>query len=400
MKRGQLESRSCLQAGEAMVMPKSKSSRLRSLDVFRGVAIAGMLLVNKAGLPEEIYPWLAHADWNGCTVADLVFPFFLFAVGAAMAFSFAKYTADHQPTQAVYGRILRRGVVLFAIGLMLNGFWSYDWSTIRWMGILQRISLAYVATALIVLKLPRKAQWGITASLLLGYWVALAVIPVPEYGAGELTRVGNFGAYFDRLVIPTAHLYAADQFENMGDPEGLFSTLPAIATVLLGYFTGVWLRTTAVLKEMRTSSQSITMAIFGLSSLVVGQVWSIWFPINKKLWSSSYVLFTVGLALLLFAVCFEMIEVRGKEKWGRPLEILGLNSIFVFVASVLVIKLLAKTTIGAGEQAPSTYTWLYENIFLTGLAPATAGFLFAAVTLLFWWLVAYGLHWRRWYLTV
>ena len=383
-----------------MVVQGSKLSRLRSLDVFRGIAIAGMLLVNKAGLPDEVYPWLAHADWNGCTFADLVFPFFLFVVGVAMAFSLAKYTADNQPTTAVYWRILRRGFVLFALGLVLNGFWSYDFSTIRIMGVLQRISLAYVATALITLKLPRKIQWGVTAFLLIGYGIALAVIPVPEYGAGELTRVGNFGAYVDRLVIPSVHLYAGDQFENMGDPEGLFSTLPAIATTLLGYFTGAWLRTTAVVKGVRTSSQSITMAIFGLSSLVVGQVWSIWFPINKKLWSSSYVLFTAGVALLLLAACFELIEVRGKQRWGKPLEVLGLNSIFVFVASVLVIKLLFKTNIGSGAEAPSTYTWLYEHVFLSWSGPATAGFLFAFVTLLFWWLVAYGLHWRRWYITV
>ncbi|MGB7415294.1 MAG: DUF5009 domain-containing protein [Thermosynechococcaceae cyanobacterium] len=385
---------------KVMVVPASKSSRLRSLDVFRGIAIAGMLLVNKAGLPDEVYPWLAHADWNGCTFADLVFPFFLFVVGVAMAFSLAKYTADHQPTKAVYWRILRRGLVLFALGLVLNGFWDYDFSTIRIMGVLQRISLAYIATALITLKLPRKVQWGVAAFLLIGYWIALAAIPVPEYGAGELTRVGNFGAYADRLVIPSVHLYAGDQFENMGDPEGLFSTLPAIATTLLGYFTGAWLRATAVIKGVRTSGQSTTMALFGLSSLVVGQLWSIGFPINKKLWSSSYVLFTAGVALLLLAACFELIEVRGKQKWGRPFEVLGLNSIFVFVASVLVIKLLFKTNIGSGDEAPSTYTWLYENVFLSWSEPATAGFLFAFGTLLFWWLVAYGLHWRRWYITV
>lgn len=382
-------------------MPSAKpSTRLRSLDVFRGIAIAGMLLVNKAGITGDVYPWLAHADWNGWTFADLVFPFFLFIVGVAMAFSLAKYTADNRPTKAVYWRILRRGIILFALGLMLNGFWSYDWSTIRIMGVLQRISLAYVVTALLVLKLPRKAQWGTAAVLLVGYWLALAVIPVPGYGAGELTRVGNFGAYIDRLVIGSTHLYAGDQFENMGDPEGLFGTLPAIATTLLGYFTGAWLRTTVVIKGLRSSEQSTTLAMFGLGSLIVGQVWSIWFPINKKLWSSSFVLFTAGLALLLLAACFELIEVRGQKGWGKPLEVLGLNSIFIFIASVLVIKLLVKTNIGSGEEAPSTYTWLYEHLFLSWSGPATAGFLFAFVTLLFWWLVAYGLHWRRWYITV
>ncbi len=374
--------------------------RLRSLDAFRGLAIAGMLLVNKAGITEEVYPWLAHAAWHGWTLADLVFPFFLFIVGVALAFSLAKYTPDNRPPKTVYLRILRRGVLLFVLGLMLNGFWSYDWSTIRIMGVLQRISLAYVVTALLVLKLPRKTQWGIAAFLLLGYWLALTVIPVPEYGAGTLTPVGNFGAYVDRQVIGAAHLYAWDNFDNMGDPEGLFGTLPAIATVLLGYFTGAWLRATAVVKGVRSSSQSTTLAMFGLGSLVVGQIWGIWFPINKKLWSSSYVLFSVGLALLLLAACYELIEVRGKERWGKPLEVLGLNSIFIFIASVLVIKILVKTHIGSGDEAPSTYTWIYEHVFLSWSGAATAGFLFSLVTLLIWWLVAYGLHWRRWYITV
>ncbi|MEO0375657.1 MAG: DUF5009 domain-containing protein, partial [Cyanobacteria bacterium P01_A01_bin.17] len=305
-----------MSASPAATVPTAQK-RLRSLDVFRGIAIAGMLLVNKAGITAEVYPWLAHADWDGWTLADLVFPFFLYIVGVAMAFSLAKYTSKNQPTPAVYWRILRRGLLLFALGLLLNGFWSYDLSTIRVMGVLQRISLAYVVTALLVLKLPRKAQWGTAAVLLVGYWLALTMIPVPEYGAGTLTRVGNFGAYIDRLIIPSAHLYAGDQFENMGDPEGLFGTLPAIATTLLGYFTGAWLRTTAVFKGVRSSSQSTTLAMFGLGSLLVGQVWSIWFPINKKLWSSSFVLFTVGLALLLLAACYELIEVRGNGPRGR-----------------------------------------------------------------------------------
>jgi predicted acyltransferase len=216
--------------------------RLTSLDAFRGIAISGMILVNMAGVADQVYPPLLHADWNGCTLTDLVFPFFLFIVGVAMAFSLSKYTEGNQPTAGVYWRIVRRSVILFVLGLLLNGFWTYDWSSIRIMGILQRISLAYLLAALAVLNLPRRGQYAIALLLLIGYWVLMSFIPVPGFGAGNLTRDGNLGAYIDRLVIGTAHLYKGDNFNSMGDPEGLFSTLPAVVTVLLGYFTGDWLR--------------------------------------------------------------------------------------------------------------------------------------------------------------
>jgi len=161
-----------------------------------------MILVNMAGLAEQVYPPLLHADWNSCTPADLVFPFFLFIVGVAIAFSLSS-TEENKPTPKVYWRIVRRSLILFALGLFLNGFWNYDWGTIRLMGVLQRISLAYLVAALIVLKVPRKGQWAIAILLLIGYWLAMSFIPVPSYGMGNLSREGNLGAYIDRLVIGT-----------------------------------------------------------------------------------------------------------------------------------------------------------------------------------------------------
>lgn len=369
--------------------------RLTSLDVFRGIAITGMILVNMAGVADQVYPPLLHADWNGCTPTDLVFPFFLFIVGVAMAFSLSKYTEGHQATPAVYWRILRRSAILFALGLLLNGFWNYDLSSIRIMGVLQRISLAYLLAALIVLKVPRKGQWAIAFLLLIGYWLAMSFVPVPDYGAGNLTREGNLGAYIDRLVIGTAHLYKGDKFNSMGDPEGLFSTLPAVVSVLLGYFTGQWLR-----DEPVKSRTSISLVLVGLSCLVVGQVWGFWFPINKKLWTSSYVLFSTGWALLLLAACYELIEVRGQRRWGKPFEIMGLNAISIFVASVLMIKILVKTHIGTGEKAPDSYTWIYEHLFVPWAGAMNGSFLFALLTVLFWWGVGYGMYKRRWFVKV
>lgn len=373
----------------------TKNNRLTSLDAFRGITIAGMILVNMAGVADAVYPALSHADWNGCTIADLVFPFFLFIVGVAMAFSLKKYTEGNKATATVYWRIFRRCGMLFALGLFLNGFWNYDWSNIRIMGVLQRISIAYFLATIAVLNLSRKGQWILAAILLIAYWVAMSLIPVPHFGAGNLTREGNFGAYIDRLIIPTAHLYKGDGFKSMGDPEGLFSTIPAVVTVLLGYFTGEWLRQQAI-----KSQTSMDLVLLGLSSLVVGQVWDFWFPMNKKLWTSSYTLFTAGWALLLLAACFEVIEVRKQRLWGKPFEIMGVNAIAIFIASVLAIKIMVKINIGSGENAPTTYNWIYEHIFASWAGGMNGSFLFAVVTLLFWWGVGYGMYRLGWFVKV
>jgi len=366
--------------------------RLTSLDVFRGIAIASMILVNNASLGEQVYSFLDHADWQGCTFADLVFPFFLFIVGAAMSFSVPAYNPAQPPTKSIYWRILRRSAILFALGLFLNGFWNYDFSTIRIMGVLQRISVAYLLAALAIINLPRKWLWAIAGIILIGYWGTMSAIPVPEYGAGILTREGNLGAYIDRLIITTTHLYKGDNFRSLGDPEGLFSTLPAVVTVLSGYFSAQWLRVQPI--QSRTS---LGLVLFGIGCLGTGWVWGLEFPIIKKLWTSSYVLFTNGWCLLLLAACYELIEVRNYRRWGKPFEAMGLNAIFAFVASVLLIKILVKTHIGTGEAAPTTYTWLSQQILFFWTSPINASLLFAIATLLFWMGILYIMYRQRWF---
>ncbi len=377
-----------------MLHPKP-STRLVSLDVFRGITITGMILVNKAGLADRVYLPLRHSDWNGCTPTDLVFPFFLFIVGVAIAFSFSKYTTGSKAGISVYWRIARRCCLLFALGLLLNGFPTYNLGTIRIMGVLQRISLAYLLTALAVLNLSRRVQWILAALLLIGYWLAMSFVPVPGYGVDNLTPTGNLGAYIDRLVIGTQHLYRHDSFNSMGDPEGLFGTLPACATVLAGYFSGEWLRTGPV-----KSLTSLRLVVFGIGCLVAGSAWGWVFPINKKLWTSSYVLFSAGWALLLLATCYELIEVRRFRRWGKPFEVMGLNAIFVFIASVLAIKILNNTYIGTGSNATVTYTWIYEHCFLSWTGAKNASLLFAIVTVLFWWVILYWMYRRRWFVKI
>ena len=368
--------------------------RLISLDVFRGMTIAAMILVNMAGVAKDVYPPLTHAPWHGCTPTDLVFPFFLFIVGVSMSFSLSKYRAG------LTGKILCRAALLFLLGLLLNGFWNngiwtFNLTNIRIMGVLQRISLTYLLTSFMVIKLPPQVQWMVAGGLLIAYWLTMMYFPVPDYGAGMLTPTGNFSAYIDRLFISSQHLYSGGGYENLGDPEGLFSTLPAVVSVLLGYFAGQFVRCNSV--QTRTS---VGLGLLGLGCLISGWLWGWVFPINKQLWTSSYVLFTSGWALLLLAACYQLIEVHLRRRWSKPFEIMGLNAISLFVASVLLIKILVKTKISRGETPISTYNWIYQNIFSSWAGSLNGSLLFALTTVLFWLLVSYLMYRQRWLIKI
>ncbi|BAZ88783.1 hypothetical protein NIES932_02470 [Raphidiopsis curvata NIES-932] len=374
--------------------------RLISLDVFRGLTIAMMIIANMAGVVPDVYPFLSHAPWNGCTPTDLVFPFFLFIVGVAMSFSLSKYSLESKLNSFVYFNLCRRAVILFTLGLLLNGFWnqgvgSFDLQSLRVMGVLQRIGLAYLFASLIVLKLPEKTQWALAGILLIFYWLTMMYIPVPDYGAGMLTREGNFGAFIDRLIIAKPHLYAGDGFNFRGDPEGLFSTIPAVVNVLFGYFAGQWMR-----KSTINSHTSMDLVLWGLCSLVVGMIWDGLFPINKKLWTSSYVLFSTGWGLVFLAACYDLIEVRKIKRWSKGFEIIGLNAIALFVASVFLIKVTVKLKIGEGENAISVYNWIYRNLFASWVGNTNGSFLFALATLLLWYGLAFFMYRQRWFIKV
>ncbi len=399
-----------------------KLPRLMSLDALRGLAIATMVLVNNPGSWKAVYPPLLHAEWHGFTPTDLVFPGFLFVMGVAMAFSLPKYIrrnlrADrserkgeidregetdlegecHSPLQvdrfftSIYWRILRRCLLLFALGLLLNGFYKYDWSTIRVMGVLQRISLTYLLTCLLVLKGSPRRQAIAAGAILLGYQVALQWLPVPGFGAGNLSAEGNFGAYIDRGVLGTQHLLKGGPF----DPEGLFSTLPAVVTVWLGYRVGMWLQ-----RQRVETATSQGLLVVGLCGLVLGQLWGIVFPINKALWTSSYVVYSFGWCCLLLALFYQAIDVKGLTKWSFPLRVMGMNAIFLFVGSGLVARVLLYTHVGRGQDAPNTYTWIYEQGFKPWAGAMNGSLLFAIVTVLIWWAILYILYRRGWFLKV
>jgi predicted acyltransferase len=366
--------------------------RLTSLDVFRGLTIAGMILVNVAGLGAT-YPWLEHAPWGKAwTFADTVFPFFLYIIGVAMAFSLAKYTAGREKIdRGVYIKIIRRSLIIFALGLMLNGFWEYKLDTLRWMGVLQRIGIAYFLASIAILNLPKRGIYILSAVILIGYWLLLAFIPAPDRPLdGVFTQFGNFANYIDRSIIPAAHLYKGDGYKQLGDPEGLFATLPAIVNVLFGYLTGEWLK-----RQQQSSNHSIRMLLFGMSALVIGIIWGQFFPIEKRLWTSSYVMLMTGWSLIGLAACYELVDVRNYRKLFKPFEIMGLNAIVAFIGSVLVIKLMMKNKIGD----LSVYEVIKGQLF--GWASnLNSGLLFAIASVLLWLGVCYLLYRKQWFVKI
>lgn len=306
------------------------SKRLVSLDVFRGLTMVLMILVNSQG-NRSPYPLLDHAVWNGCTLADLVFPFFLFIVGLTSVISLNKsMTTSSLDYQPLYYSIVRRSLILLFLGLVLNAIpYHFDFSTLRFYGILQRIAICYWVCSLLYLNTRVATQVILYFAILLFYWIMMTLIPVPGFGANQLTEEGSWVAYFDQLLFSPAHL-----FGKTYDPEGFFSTIPAIATTLSGVITGHFLLT-ALSSERKT----ILMGVAGLFLVLSGMIWGLSFPINKNLWTSSFVLLTSGYALIVYSLCYFIIDVRGYSSWALPFKMFGMNAIFIFVFHVMLLKI-------------------------------------------------------------
>jgi predicted acyltransferase len=366
------------------------TGRLRSLDAFRGLTIAGMLLVNDPGSWSYVYPPLDHAAWNGWTPTDLIFPFFLFIVGIALDLSFARRLEQGVVHSALVRKVMTRAAIIFGLGLLLNGFPHYHLGTLRIMGVLQRIAVVYLATGLLYLTTAERTQRWTVAMLLVGYWALLTLVPVPGYGAGILERQGSLAQYVDQVVLG-AHRWKPDW-----DPEGIVSTVPAIATCLLGVISGRWVR-----GERPPAERALGMYAWGVLAMLAGVVWGIWFPINKNLWSSSYVLFTAGFGLVVLATFYYFIDIRGRDRWAWPFYVFGTNSILAFVASGLFARVLLLSTVPAGDGSTVTlYTWLYDRAFASWAGAMNGSLAFAiAYVLLFLGPFAL-LYERRWFLKI
>ena len=374
-------------------MSGPSAGRLASLDVFRGITIAGMLLVNNPGSWSAIYPPLRHAEWHGWTPTDLIFPFFLFIAGVAMAFSFGKLLEGGATRGALLGKVAKRAAILFGLGLLLHGFPNYlDLSTLRIPGVLQRIALAYLAGSVVVLYLGLRGQVAGAAVLLLGYWALQTLVPVPGQGAGALEPGRDLGAYIDRVVFGENHLWI---WSKIWDPEGLLSTLPAVATLLTGVFAGRWLRS-----ERPPMDKAVGLFLAGNAGLLLGVVWNAWFPINKNLWTSSYVLFTSGMACHFLAVCYWLVDLRGYRRWAQPFVWYGMNAILAFFLSSLVARMITLVRVPAEGASVPLKTFLFDRLFAPWASPLNASLAFAVAYVLLFLALMWVLYRRRIFLKV
>jgi predicted acyltransferase len=366
---------------------RTPGDRLVSLDIFRGIVIAFMILVNDPGDGAASYWPLRHAEWNGWTPTDLVFPSFVFIVGVAMAFSFRSRLARGQSRSTLLKHVLWRGAVLFAFGVLLNGLGiRYHLDHWRVYGVLQRIAICYVITAALELWTNWKAQLAIAVGCLLSYWILMRYVPVPGFGIPTrdiplLDPDRNLVAWLDRKLM-AGHLY-----EGTRDPEGVISTIPAIATSLLGLLTGNWLRTDRL---PRVKAWAMLMA--GIIGVVLGKFMGVWFPINKKLWTSSYVVFAAGIALILLAVCYEIVDVRRyRGLWTWPILAFGMNAIAAYVFS----EVLAIGVNAIKIRGESVIQHVYSSIFAPVGSPANASLAYALAYVALCWLVMAVLYRHR-----
>ncbi len=424
----------------------SSSSRLVSLDAFRGITIAGMILVNNPGSWQHLYSPLSHAQWHGWTPTDLVFPFFLFIVGVAMAFSFRRRLAQSDGRRRLFAQVIRRTIILFLLGLIMFGFpdfrligpyilvivglsllyadepllgrggsgpararkiaacvvlvaavvyFAVDFghfqeTRLRVPGVLQRIAVCYFFASVIAMTW---GTWGrvIWVAVLLGaYWLIVAKVSPPAGYTADVT--GPEGLLHDWIDVKLlgAHLY-----RERPDPEGILSTLPAVATALLGLLTGQWLQ------NAREGRDKVIGLFFAANVALVLALWmNLAFPISKKIWTSSYVILTAGLAVHFLTMCYWLIDVRGHRRWAWPFVVFGANSIAVYFASSLLAKMLGRWTLSTDGGAIVVKTWAYDNLFASWAGPLNGSFLFALAYVIVWLLPLIPLYWRRIYVKI
>lgn len=364
-----------------------KEPRLQSLDIFRGLTIAAMILVNTPGDWDHIYRPLEHSKWNGCTPTDLVFPSFLFMVGLSLVYALEKKKAD----KALHGQILlrafRRMILLIAIGLSFQLFSHFDFHNLRYPGVLQRIGVVYFISTVLFLKFSTRALDYTIAIALIGYFLIMTLVPVPDGHSANLDPSTNIAAYIDRLVFSVKHLYKP---AKTWDPVGLLSTIPAIATTLFGVKVGLWLRRADVDPVNKANGLFVSGIILVLSGLAA----DLFFPINKALWSSSYVLYAAGICTLGLTLTYWFVDIknRGKNLW--PFLVFGTNAITAYILAEIMPSLIDLIRIHTEYGTISGRKILY-NEFLLCLSPNDSSALSAVCFVLFIWLILYPLYRRR-----
>jgi len=386
--------------------------RLLSLDVFRGMTVAGMLLVNNPGTWSAIFPPLEHAEWNGWTPTDLIFPFFLFIVGITTHLSLSARRARGDDDRALVKQILRRGIIIYLLGFAMAMFPFYQWGVIqslpnatpwdrvlyriehvRILGVLPRIAIVYICAALLTLKTNLRQQIIIIASLLFGYWFAMTLIPVPgENAIGALllnTHDRNLAAYLDRLILGTNHTWSGSV---TFDPEGPMSTIPAIGTAMLGVIAGTWIGR----KDKSLTDRISGLFAAGSIAMVVGLMWNWSFPINKNLWTSSYVVFTAGMACVAIAAIMWLVDYLNVKWWTKPFVVYGVNPIVAFVGSGVLARLIYTLWhVNYQGKSVAIQDAIYQIVFLPWLPPRVASLAFAISFVLLWYGILLVLYKRN-----
>ena len=359
-----------------------KPERLVSLDVYRGLTIAGMILVTDPGTYSAIYWPLRHAEWNGWTPTDMIFPSFLFISGVAMTFSLAARTARGETRRQLAAHLVWRAALLIVIGLVLNGFPLFQLHTLRIPGILQRIALCYLGGGLLYLACSTKTLRvkvsilaGAIFTILAGYWAALKLIPVPGFGAGRLDSLGNLPGYIDRAVFGANHMWAYGLTPGYGvtyDPEGILSTLPALTLLLAGVVAGEWLRT-----ESSPVRKVLAILAGGIVLLLAGRLLDLALPINKRIFTTTFALFSIGFGMVAFSVCYWVVDIRRWRWWTAPALVFGTNAIFAFALSTVITSLF--DLIRVGSERLTIHAWGYSHLFLSWLNPIHASLAYALV---------------------
>lgn len=357
-----------------------ENKRLISLDAFRGFTIAAMIMVNNPGSGNHVYAPLLHKPWNGITITDLIFPFFLFIVGVSIALAYTKRVNAGVPKADMYKKIVWRSVKIFAVGIFLALYPKFNFADLRIAGVLQRIAIVFLICAILFLRFRWKKQAIIGASILVLYWLAMVLIPTPGYGKPMLEPGINLAAWIDSKLLP------GRMWQVTWDPEGLFSTLPAIATGITGMLAG-----TIIVSKKTNEEKIIWLFTAGFIALAIGHIWSWQFPLNKNIWTSSFVMVTSGLAALTLATSMYLVDTLGFRKIAYPGVVFGSNAITVYVLAGLVSYFFRAGLVG-GTSLKAHYMDFMTGI---GMAPKFASLVFALAYIGLFYIPAWILYRKR-----
>ena len=365
-------------------MQPAGSQRLISLDALRGFTIAAMVIVNDPGSWEHVYTPLEHAKWNGCTITDLVFPFFLFIVGVSITLAYTKRLAANASKSDLYKKIIWRAVKIYALGMglwLLGMIGHFSVEGIRWTGVLHRIAVVFLVCALLFLNTDWKTQAKTAAILLVAYWILMAYIPVPGIGKPDLSGpMNNWANYIDTLLLP------GYMWQKTWDPEGILSTIPAIGTGIAGMLAGK-----LILSVNENYKRLVWLFFAGFSAYAIGELWDQFFPINKNIWSSSYVMYAAGLATMSLAACILLVDILGYKNWTKLGRVYGANAITTYVIAGVLPGLFFANIFGSH----SLNSLFMDGLTGIGVAPKLVSFLYAVCYMLVCFIPAYYLYKKK-----